>query len=144
MSKTSITAATSTKATLKFIGQINTPYLAIDTCPNNIQDNGPVCEIALYDDYKEGLLGLSDGQDILILYWLGDASRNELVQTSRQQMVKGTFALRSPNRPNPIGAAVLPIENIRNGVITVKGLDCLNHTQLIDIKPAIKREVSNQ
>ncbi|MFA0692944.1 TrmO family methyltransferase, partial [Vibrio splendidus] len=43
-------------------------------------------------------------------------------------------------RPNPIGAAVLPIEKIENGTVTVRGLDCLNNTPLLDIKPAIYRE----
>jgi tRNA (Thr-GGU) A37 N-methylase len=42
--------------------------------------------------------------------------------------------------PNPIGTAVLPIEKIENGTVTVRGLDCLNNTPLLDIKPANYRE----
>jgi len=48
----------------------------------------------------------------------------------------GVFALRTPNRPNPIGAAVVKIIKIENGIILVKGLDCLSGTPLLDIKPA--------
>jgi tRNA (Thr-GGU) A37 N-methylase len=54
--------------------------------------------------------------------------------------MSGTFSLRSPHRPNPIGAATLPIEKIEKGIVTVKGLDCLDGTSLIDIKPAILQE----
>ncbi len=111
-------------------------------CPNNIQpDNGPICEIILDDVYQQGLLSLNRGDHILILYWLEGAKRDELIQSwDEETPTKGTFALRSPHRPNPIGAAVLPIEKIENGTVTVRGLDCLNNTPLLDIKPAIYRE----
>jgi tRNA (Thr-GGU) A37 N-methylase len=56
--------------------------------------------------------------------------------------VVGTFALRSPHRPNSIAAAVLRIEIIDSGSVSVRGLDCLNGTRLLDIKPAIMRELS--
>jgi len=52
----------------------------------------------------------------------------------------GTFALRSPHRPNLIAAAVVPIESIDEISVSVKGLDCLNGTHILDIKPAIRRE----
>ncbi|CDT11342.1 conserved hypothetical protein [Vibrio coralliirubri] len=129
-------------AELKFIGRIATPYHSISECPNNIQpDKGPTCEIILDDAYQQGLLGLNSGEHILILYWLEGANRDELLQSwDEETSTKGTFALRSPHRPNPIGAAVLPIEKIENGTVTVRGLDCLNNTPLLDIKPAIYRE----
>ncbi|MEZ8117035.1 tRNA (N6-threonylcarbamoyladenosine(37)-N6)-methyltransferase TrmO [Vibrio splendidus] len=129
-------------AELKFIGRIATPYHSVSECPNNIQpDNGPICEIILDDVYQQGLLGLKTGDHILILYWLEGAKRDELIQSwDEETPTKGTFALRSPHRPNPIGTAVLPIEKIENGTVTVRGLDCLNNTPLLDIKPAIYRE----
>ncbi|PMI89378.1 tRNA (N6-threonylcarbamoyladenosine(37)-N6)-methyltransferase TrmO, partial [Vibrio splendidus] len=125
-----------------FIGRIATPYHSVSECPNNIQpDNGPICEIILDDVYQQGLLGLNSGDHILILYWLEGEKRDELIQSwDEETPTKGTFALLSPHRPNPIGAAVLPIEQIENGTVTVRGLDCLNNTPLLDIKPAIYRE----
>ncbi|MFS1462784.1 tRNA (N6-threonylcarbamoyladenosine(37)-N6)-methyltransferase TrmO [Vibrio lentus] len=127
---------------LKLIGRITTPYHSISECPNNIQsDNGPICEIILDDVYQQGLLGLNRDDHILILYWLEGAKRDELIQSWNEETpTKGTFALRSPHRPNPIGAAVLPIEKIENDTVTVRGLDCLNNTPLLDIKLAIYKE----
>ncbi|PML59825.1 SAM-dependent methyltransferase [Vibrio lentus] len=127
---------------LILIGRITTPYHSISDCPNNIQpDNGPICEIILDDVYQQGLLGLKTGDHILILYWLEGAKRDEMIQSwDEETPTKGTFTLRSPHRPNPIGAAVLPIEKIENVTVTVRGLDCLNNTPLLDIKPAIYKE----
>jgi tRNA-Thr(GGU) m(6)t(6)A37 methyltransferase TsaA len=131
------------KATLKFIGYINTPYNSIEECPNNIDPNGPHCQLVIGDDYKEGLLGLVPGQKILILYWFVNTDRNATKQESNNgEKLIGAFALRTPHRPNPIGAAILPIETIDNEVVSVKGLDCLNGTYLLDIKPAIMHELS--
>jgi len=139
----SITYNKRMNTTLKFIGHINTPYNSIEECPNNIDSNGPLCKLVVDDDYKEGLLGLKTGQEILILYWFENTNRSVTLQeSSNGEDVIGTFALRSPHRPNPIAAAVLPIEAIDSGSVSVKGLDCLNGTYLLDIKPAIMRELS--
>jgi len=87
------------------------------------------------------LPGCQAEQRILILYWLEHAERSAIRQNSRRTgELAGVFALRTPNRPNPIGVAVLPIEQITDGVITVRGLDCLNGTPLLDIKPAMSGE----
>lgn len=129
------------KAILKSIGYINTPYKTIEDCPRNVDFDGPLCHLALKEEYKDGLLGLEPGQKILILYWFENTDRNLLQQGSNNNdELIGTFALRSPYRPNPIGAAILPIETIENDIVSVKGLDCLDGTHLLDIKPAIKHE----
>lgn len=129
--------------TLTYIGKIATPYSSVEECPNNIQAQGVTCQITVFDKFRQGLNGLSLGDNILVLYWLSDAQRNQMVKVGKGGDRKGTFALRSPHRPNPIGAAVLPIEAMENGVITVRGLDCLDNTPLVDIKPAIYREKAN-
>lgn len=132
---------------LIFIGHIETPYNSTEECDHNIDFNGPLCKLILDDKYKEGIKGLAPKQNILILYWLDSADRTLLSQYGHHKNRKektGTFSLRSPHRPNPIGAAVLPIVNIEDGKITVKGLDCVNGTKLLDIKPAIKLENDEQ
>lgn len=123
------------------IGHILTPYARIDECPRNIDPEGPLCSLVLNNNKRDGLLGLQIGQRIMILYWFDTVKRDVLQQHSRRTgELAGIFALRTPNRCNPIGAAVLPIINIEEGVITVRGLDCLNGTPLIDIKPAMTGE----
>ena len=126
---------------LLIIGRIETPYRNLADCPRNIDPEGPECRLRLDAPYVDGLLGLDAGQTILILYWLGAGDRHCLRQHSRRTgKYAGVFALRSPNRPNPIGAALLPIVRVEEDGIVVRGLDCLDGTALLDIKPAIQAE----
>jgi tRNA-Thr(GGU) m(6)t(6)A37 methyltransferase TsaA len=125
-------------ATLEYIGHINTPYKAQGDCPRNIDPDGPSCKLVINEDMKDGLHGLNTGQEILILYWFEDVNRDTHLQKSPNNGKRsGVFALRSPHRPNPIGAAVAKIESIECGGVFVRGLDCLDGTPLLDIKPAI-------
>lgn len=123
------------------IGHIETPYKTLVDCPRNISEDGPECTLVIDKQFHDALMGLKIGQRILILYWFASSNRDSLQQKSRRNdRLAGVFALRTPNRPNPIGAAVLTIQSVRDGRITVNGLDCLNKTLLIDIKPAMTNE----
>jgi tRNA-Thr(GGU) m(6)t(6)A37 methyltransferase TsaA len=129
------------QATLKAIGFIETPYSTLEDCPRNIDPKGPVCRLVVKESLRNGLSGLRAGQRIVILYWFEQADRSALRGHSRiTGELVGIFALRTPNRCNPIGVAILPIEEVKDNVVTVRGLDCLNGTPLIDIKPAMSSE----
>jgi tRNA-Thr(GGU) m(6)t(6)A37 methyltransferase TsaA len=129
------------KPALQFIGQIETPYHSLSECPMNIDPDGPLCAIQLDQAMGTGLVGLSPGERILVLYWFENVERDVLLQKRRDSGRElGVFALRSPHRPNPIGAAVVKIERIEDRRIVVRGLDCLNGTPLLDIKPAMRSD----
>ena len=73
---------------------------------------------------------------MLVLYWMDKARRDLVVQAPRHYAeARGTFALRSPVRPNPIAASVVRLLHIDGNVLSVVGLDCLDNTPLLDIKP---------
>lgn len=123
---------------LKEIGTIRTPYSNLEECPRNINIEQAECRLVVDADYHHGLLGLSPGSRILVLYWLHAASFDKLQRKSRRNSeTRGIFALRTPHRPNPIGAAEVVIEKIEENTIIVRGLDCLDGTPLLDIKPAM-------
>ena len=133
------------KATLHPIGWIKTPYRTLRDCPRNIDPEGPLCELVLNQDFVQGMTGLTVGQKILVLYWFDNVDRDTLLlERKKTGQKRGVFTLRAPDRPNPIAAAVVAIENISKERILVKGLDCLNETPLLDIKPAIFREQANR
>ncbi len=71
-----------------------------------------------------------------MLYWL-DKSRRDLLRQSPKSdgTTRGTFALRSPVRPNPIGTSLVSLVGIEGASVLVRGLDCLDGTPLIDLKP---------
>jgi tRNA-Thr(GGU) m(6)t(6)A37 methyltransferase TsaA len=73
---------------------------------------------------------------LVLLYWMDQAPRNLVRQVPGQYGVqRGTFALRSPARPNPIAMSVVRLNDIDGNKLSVVGLDCLDGTPLLDIKP---------
>ena len=131
------------------VGVIRTPYQSLDMCPNNIQVDGPLCRIQIDEAFRQEMQGLEKVKAIMVVYWLGGTrtspERNQIGEMRDFGSLNGgvgCFSLRTPYRPNPIGVAVLPVESldVRKGEIQVRGLDCLDGTVLIDIKPAIYRE----
>jgi tRNA (adenine37-N6)-methyltransferase len=125
-----------TDAGLIYIGRIRTPFRAISDCPRQGQTDGPVCRIEIDEPWRLAMQGLEAHAELQVFYWMDKARRDLLVQMPRSVAgPKGTFALRSPMRPNPIAASVVAVEAIEDGAILVRGLDCLDGTPLLDIKP---------
>jgi len=131
---------------LKSIGIIKTPYNNLKDCPHNISDCGPMCEIIVKKEYEAGLLGLNKNIRIMVLYWLDKCENIKLnLQVHSHadtENLRGIFSIRTSRRPNPIGVAIVNILEIDGNSIFIKGLDCLDGTVLIDIKPAILQELN--
>jgi tRNA-Thr(GGU) m(6)t(6)A37 methyltransferase TsaA len=124
-----------------FIGRIETPYATATDCPYTVNPGGPLCRIVVEAPYVAGLTGLEPGGRILVLYWLDRANRAKpLVAERRSGKIAGAFAARTPHRPNPIGAAMVVIEAVEGATLSVRGLDCVSGTPLLDIKPAMRAE----
>lgn len=123
-------------AGLRFIGEIRTPWTDRDSCPRQAREDGPECQVIVHPIWQDALIGLLDYERIEVLYWL-DRSRRDLVTQSPKSdgQTIGTFALRSPVRPNPIGTSLVKLIGIDGCVLTIRSLDCLDHTPLLDIKP---------
>lgn len=123
-------------ACLSFIGVIRTPYATRDDCPRQGQIDGPECTIVVNEGWLPALEGLEAYERIEVLYWLDRARRDFLIQRPKGAGPRrGTFALRSPNRPNPIGTSLVRLERIVGNRLVVRGLDCIDGTPLLDIKP---------
>jgi tRNA-Thr(GGU) m(6)t(6)A37 methyltransferase TsaA len=123
-------------ASLYFIGRIRTPWQRRENCPKNGRESDAVCAVELDPRWAAGLSGLETVSHVLLLYWMDKARRDLLVQSPRHYAERrGTFALRSPARPNPIAASVARLLRIDGNTLSVVGLDCLDNTPLLDIKP---------
>lgn len=71
-----------------------------------------------------------------MLYWLHLSRRDLILQSpANDGRAHGTFSLRSPVRPNPIGTSIATLVGVEDGVVLVRGLDCLDGTPLLDLKP---------
>ena len=118
-----------------FIGRIRTPWTKHSECPRNARGSDAVCTIELDPRYAAALDGLATCTHLIVLYFMHQARRDLVVQVSRHSGRRGTFALRSPVRPNPIALSVVRLVRIEGTTLSVVGLDCLDGTPLIDIKP---------
>jgi len=123
-------------AHLHFIGRIRTPFKTLADCPKNTRESNATATVELDPAYAAGLDGVGLFTHLVLLYWLGDARRDLIRQVpSHLGKARGVFALRTPLRPNPIGMAVVELLSIDGAMLTVRNIDCLDDTPLIDIKP---------
>lgn len=125
-----------TDAGLIFIGRIRTPWRSRLACPRQGHADGPVCRIEIFPPWHEALAGVADYPCLEVLYWLDQARRDLVLQSPRNDgQVRGTFAIRSPMRPNPIATSIVDLLAVDGSTLVVRGLDCLDGTPLLDIKP---------
>lgn len=125
-----------TDAGLIYIGRISTPWTSRLECPRQGRHDGPLCRIDIFEPWAAALSGVDLYERLELLYWL-DRSRRDLVLQSpaKDGTTRGTFSIRSPVRPNPIGTSIVKLERVEGASLFVRGLDCLDGTPLLDIKP---------
>jgi tRNA-Thr(GGU) m(6)t(6)A37 methyltransferase TsaA len=123
-------------ASLYFVGRIRTPWQRRQDCPKNGTESDAVCTIEVDARWAQALRGVETCSHLVVLYWMDQARRDLAVQAPRHyNEPRGSFALRSPVRPNPIAMSVVRLLKIEGTRLSVVGLDCLDGTALVDIKP---------
>lgn len=123
-------------AHLYFIGRIRTPWTRREDCPKNPRESDAVCTIEVEPRWSEALKGVETCTHLLVLYWMDRARRDLVLQNpAHYGEQRGTFALRSPVRPNPIAVSVVRLIEVAGTRLRVVGLDCLDGTPLLDLKP---------
>src|SRR6478672_7042668 len=103
------------------------PWTSRMDCPRQGRLDGPLCRIEVFELWQEALEGIKDYSRLEVLYWLHRSRRDLVLQSPRNDgTTRGTFALRSPVRPNPIGSSVVTLTGIEGSTLLVRGLDCLD------------------
>ena len=134
---------TSTRQAVQPIGWVHSALRRRADAPRQGHEGAPNARLQIEPAFLPGLDGIRAGQDILVLTWLHEARRDVLAvhpRDDRTQPLAGVFATRSPDRPNPIGlhrVRVLAIEADRS--LHVQGLEAIDGTPVIDIKPVLLR-----
>ncbi|MCX6006818.1 MAG: tRNA (N6-threonylcarbamoyladenosine(37)-N6)-methyltransferase TrmO [Chloroflexi bacterium] len=121
----------------------------VGTVENGITQNhkfdagDTVSRIILKPRYGRALDGIESFSHIVVLFWLHEIKSSERavlkVHPRRDASIPltGVFATRSPVRPNPIGMTVVTLIKKEGNILTVKGLDAIDGTPVLDIKPYI-------
>ena len=124
---------------MKPIGTIHSPFTTLEDMPIQPKGAGDVIgTIELEDQYREGLADLDGFSHIYLLYEFHMAKRTALTVTPfMDTRPRGVFSTRSPLRPNHIGISIVKLIGVDKNTLTVQGIDVLNGSPLLDIKPYI-------
>jgi tRNA-Thr(GGU) m(6)t(6)A37 methyltransferase TsaA len=123
-------------AGLVFIGRIHTPWTSRMMTPRQGRRDGPVCRIEVFEPWVVALANIEEFDELEVLYWLHMSRRDLVLQSPASDGTsRGTFSIRSPVRPNPIGTSIVTLAGREANTLLVRGLDCLDGTPLLDLKP---------
>jgi tRNA-Thr(GGU) m(6)t(6)A37 methyltransferase TsaA len=119
------------------IGIIHSPHRqALGTPVQAALAPGITGSVEVFPEYADGLRDLDGFERIWLVYWFDRAKPAQLVVTPYLDIApRGLFSTRAPSRPNPIGLSPVRLIGIRGNILTVEGLDILDNTPLLDIKP---------
>jgi len=121
---------------LKPIGIIHSPYRDRGEAPRQGCGREEICQIEIFQEFEKGLKDIERFSHIILIYWFHKSrSYNLIVTPSWDTKPHGLFTTRSPERPSPLGLCVVELIAREANVLKVKGLDAIDGTPLLDIKP---------
>lgn len=121
---------------LQPIGVISSPFKERGQAPRQGRLEPQESEIQVFPEYAEGLRDLATHPYLFILYWCDRSRRDVLTATPPHETREhGVFATRSPERPNPVALCLVDLVRLEGNRLTVRGLDALDESPLLDIKP---------
>ncbi len=130
---------------LRPVGFVRSKLKRRKDCPKQGYEGAPDAWVEVDCDFAEGLDGITPGSKVILVTWFHKATRNVLKlhpRDNKDRPLRGVFATRSPDRPNPVGLHRVEILQIdRPERIQVRPLEALDGTPIIDIKPILKNSL---
>ena len=118
------------------IGTIRSPYQTREDAPRQGRFSDALVALEILPEFTEGLNDVEQQPHLIVLYWLDRSNRTALKAIPPHTGIEhGVFATRSPDRPNPIGICIVELVRREGNQLFVRGLDALDGTPLLDIKP---------
>ncbi len=124
------------KMDLTIIGTVKSPYKNRGEAPHQGRNREELSQIIIRPEFEEALEGVERYHQLFILYWFHRAEEPllKVVPHGRTQK-RGIFSTRAPPRPNPIGLTLVDLVKRDGPVLTVRGLEALDGSPVLDIKP---------
>jgi tRNA-Thr(GGU) m(6)t(6)A37 methyltransferase TsaA len=123
------------------VGTVASPLTDRGSAPKQGDEGAPEAALVFEPQMADALAGIAVGDELLVLTWLDRARRDVLRvhprgdPTRREQ---GVFNTRSPDRPNPIGLHRVTVTAIDGVRLTVRDLEALDGTPIVDVKPLLR------
>jgi tRNA-Thr(GGU) m(6)t(6)A37 methyltransferase TsaA len=129
------------------VGSVSSPLTDLDAAPKQGDEGAPEATILFAGEFVAALEGIAAGDDVLVLAWLDRADRDVLRVHPRGDESRpetGVFATRSPDRPNPIGLHRVEVVSIDGATMTVRGLEAVDGTPVLDVKPVLSGDAGER
>ncbi|MBA3635345.1 MAG: tRNA (N6-threonylcarbamoyladenosine(37)-N6)-methyltransferase TrmO [Actinomycetota bacterium] len=126
--------------TIEPIGVIRSELASREAAPLQGYEGAPEAWLELTAPVEQGLVGLTAGDDVIILTWLHRARRDVLQVHPRGRLeapLTGVFATRSPDRPNPVGLHRVSVLEVAGQRLRVAPMEAIDGTPVVDIKPVL-------
>jgi len=122
----------------KPIGIVHSPYKTPEEAPQqpDMAENGEAI-VEVFPQYRDGLLGIEQFERIVLIshFHLSERFALQLHPRGDRSSIRGVFATRTPQRPNPIGFSVVELLRVEGRNLFVKNIDLVDGTPILDIKP---------
>jgi tRNA-Thr(GGU) m(6)t(6)A37 methyltransferase TsaA len=129
-----------TRYTIKPIGVIRSELVSREAAPHQGYEGAPEAWLELAAPVAQGLLGITVGDELIVLTWLHRARRDVLQVHPRgrpEAPLTGVFATRSPDRPNPVGLHRVSVLDVAGQRLRVGPMEAIDGTPIVDIKRAL-------
>lgn len=127
---------------LQEIGVVHNDYKNLTDIPRQGRMSEEISEIEIHPAFTDGLLKIEQNKYLIVLYWAHLAKRDILkTLPPMSKEIHGVFASRSPGRPNPLSLCIAELIAREGTILRVKGLDALDGSSIIDIKPYTRMDV---
>jgi tRNA-Thr(GGU) m(6)t(6)A37 methyltransferase TsaA len=129
------------------IGRVESTLVDRTDAPRQPDEGAPAATLVLEPEMVPALDGVCAGDEVLVLTWLHHARRETLRVTPRRDPKRGemgVFATRSPDRPNPIGLHQTVVTAVDGRRVTVSGLEAIDGTPILDLKPVLSPDVARR
>lgn len=134
---------------MRKIGIIHTPFKKDEDIPHQTYKSEEKGVIEVFEKYEKGLKDIEEFSHIIAIYEFHENIKKSvkedyylktqglLVKPYLDNEIHGVFSTKSPNRPNPIGISIVKLLKVSGNMLEVKGVDILDKTPLLDIKPYV-------
>lgn len=133
--------------TLNPIGVVHSALTSRAEAPRQGDEGAPDAWLEFSPAVAPGLLGIAVGDELIVLTWLHQADRDALQTHPRGNHaapLRGVFATRSPDRPNPIGLHRVTVLEVAGLRLRVAPLEAIDGTPIVDVKPALSGAVNER
>lgn len=126
------------------VARIESPLADRASAPRQGDEGAPPARVVFAPEFHRAAADIRPGDELVLLTWLHEADRETQAVHPRSdpaRPLEGVFSTRSPDRPNPIGLHTVTVTAAEGGTLTVTGLEAIDGTPVLDVKPVLGRVV---